>query len=90
MTVRTYDRLLWETSYRVVLPTIRTTLRFLPTSTIRRLRDRAERREARSRYIAETERVGILRRLAVDRWDIRSDVLLVHLRELRIRSGWEE
>ncbi len=87
MTLRAWDRVLFATSYTVVLPTLRRTVRVLPTSVVRRLRDRSERREAAATYMDETVRVGILRRMAVDRFDVRSDATSIHLHELRTRSG---
>ena len=81
-----HDRVLFVIAYRIVLPTLRRTLRVLPTSAVRVLRDRAERREARSHYTTETVRVGALRRTAVDRFDVRSDATMIHLHELRRRS----
>ena len=87
MTLNAWDRVLFFTSYTVVLPTLRRTVRVLPERTVRRLRDRAERREAAATYMDETVRVGILRRMAVDRFDVRSDATSIHLHELRTRSG---
>jgi hypothetical protein len=87
MTLNAWDRVLFATSYTVVLPTLRRTVRVLPERTVRRLRDRAERREAAATYMDETVRVGILRRMAVDRFDVRSDATSIHLHELRTRSG---
>ena len=87
MTLNAWDRVLYVTNYTVVLPTLRRTIRVLPERTVRRLRDRAERREAAATYMDETVRVGILRRMSVDRFDVRSDATSIHLHELRTRSG---
>jgi hypothetical protein len=87
------DRVPYAFAYRFMLPTIRRTIRVLPTSAVRRLRDRAEMREASATYMHtmdETDRVGILRRMAVDRFDVRSDATYIYLRELRRRSGREQ
>lgn len=85
-----HDRVLFVIAYRIVLPALRRTLRVLPTSAVRVLRDRAEMREAASHYTNENVRVGILRRMAVDRHDVRSDATMIHLHELRRRSGREQ
>lgn len=93
MTWELRDRVPYVFAYSILLPTLRRTIRVLPTSAVRRLRDRAERREASATYIFrmdETDRVGILRRMAVDRFDVRSDALGIHLSELRRRSGREQ
>jgi hypothetical protein len=87
MTLNAWDRVLYVTNYTVVLPTLRRTIRVLPERTVRRLRDRAERREAAATYMDETVRVGILRRMAVDRFDARSDANVIYYMELRTRSG---
>ena len=90
MTWELRDRVPYAFAYRFLLPTIRRTIRVLPTSAVRVLRDRAEMREASATYTNETDRVGILRRMAVDRFDVRSDATLIHLHELRRRSGREQ
>lgn len=81
------DRVTLDAYYAVILPAVKACIRMLPTSTVRRLRDRAERREARARYADERTRVGILRRQAVDRFDARSDATGAYYWELRRRNA---
>lgn len=83
------DRALFEASYRLLLPAIRRAVRVLPTRIVRLLADRADRREAAANYLPgpETARVGILRRQAVDRYDVRSDATMAYYGELRRRKA---
>ena len=80
------DRFYYEWTYRVVLPSITRFVRVLPTSCVRRLADRADRREAAATYTREGTRVGVLRRKAVDRFDARSGAAVTYYFELRRRS----
>lgn len=81
------DRITLDGYYAVILPAMRAIVRVLPGRTVMRLRDRAERREARARYVDERTRVGILRRQAVDRSDARGDATATYLAELERRYG---
>jgi hypothetical protein len=80
------DRFYYEASYRALLPLITLTARCVPLRVLRRLADRADRREAEAHYTDEARRVGILRRMAVDRYDVRSDTAVTYYLELRRRS----
>lgn len=89
--IRAYDRLAYTVVYgggrgRGVLALLELVTRRLPTRTVRRLADRADRREAAARYDVETRRVGVLRRIAVDRYDARADAACIYYTELRRRS----
>ena len=80
------DRFYYEASYRALLPAITLTARVLPSRLLRMLADRADRREAEAHYTDEARRVGVLRRMAVDRYDVRSDTAVTYYTELRRRS----
>jgi hypothetical protein len=80
------DRFYYEASYRALLPAITLTARVLPLRVLRRLADRADRREAEAHYTDEARRVGLLRRMAIDRYDVRSDTAVTYYFELRRRS----
>lgn len=80
------DRFYYETSYRVLLPCMTAVARILPYRVLRSLANRADRREAAAHYTYEALRVGVLRRLAVDRFDVRSDAACTYYFELRRRG----
>jgi hypothetical protein len=80
------DRFYYEASYRALLPAITLTARVLPLRVLRRLADRADRREAAAYYTDEAVRVGVLRRMSVDRFDVRSDAVSIYYTELRRRG----
>jgi hypothetical protein len=84
--IRLTDRLTYEATYRVILPGIAAVSRLLPTRCVRALANRADRREAQARYTDEAKRVGVLRRMAVDRFDARSDANVTYYLELRRRG----
>jgi hypothetical protein len=84
--IRLTDRLTYEATYRVLLPGITRAVRLLPTRCVRALANRADRREAQATYADEAKRVGVLRRMAVDRYDARSDAAVTYYMELRRRS----
>jgi hypothetical protein len=83
---RATDRLTYEATYRVILPGIAAAIRVLPNRCVRALAYRADRREAEAHYTDEAVRVGVLRRMAVDRFDARSDAATTYYFELRRRS----
>lgn len=91
------DRFYYSAYYRLVLPSIGAVARVLPTRFVRALASRADRREAAAEYghgasdraaslAAEAKRVGVLRRLAIDRYDARADATVTYYAELRRRS----
>jgi hypothetical protein len=96
-TIDARDRFYYEASYRVMLPGITAVARLLPYRVLRALANRADRREAEASYAdgitdraaylaAEARRVGILQRMAIDRYDVRSDTAVTYYFELRRRS----
>lgn len=96
-TIDARDRVYYEASYRVLLPLMERLVRVLPSRVLRMLAGRADRREAEARYgdgitdraaylAAEARRVGMLRRMAIDRYDVRSDATTVYYFELRRRG----
>jgi hypothetical protein len=96
-TIDIRDRIYYEASYRVILPGITAVARLLPCRVLRALANRADRREAEASYgdgitdraaylAAEARRVGVLRRMAIDRYDVRADATTVYYFELRRRS----
>jgi hypothetical protein len=84
--IRATDRLTYEATYRVILPSIATVIRLLPTRCVQALAYRADRREARAHYTDGSVRVGVLRRMAIDRFDARSDAAITYYFELRRRG----
>jgi len=84
--ISAYDRLTYEWSYRVLLPCIRRAIRVLPGRLVRLLADRSDRREAQAHYVEGMQRVGILRRYAIDRYDVRADTNVTYYTELRRRG----
>ena len=84
--IRAYDRLMYEATYRVLLPSITRAVRLLPTRRVQVLAYRADRREARARYSDGMQRVGVLRRIAIDRYDVRADAAVTYYVELRRRG----
>jgi hypothetical protein len=80
------DRFYYEASYRVILPGITFVARLLPYRVLRALANRADRREAEANYTDGAKRVGMLRRMAVDRFDVRSDTSVTYYMELRRRG----
>ena len=97
-TIDARDRFYYFATYRMALPLIAAVARRLPARTVRALADRADRREAEARYAdgitdraaylaAEVQRVGVLRRTAIDRFDARSDAAVTYYMELRRRGG---
>lgn len=96
-TVDARDRIYYAAAYRVLLPSITRLARLLPYRALRALANRADRREAEARYAdgitdraaylaAEVRRVGVLRRTAIDRFDVRSDAAVTYYVELRRRG----
>lgn len=96
-TIDARDRIYYEASYRVILPGITAVARLLPYRVLRALANRADRREAEASYAdgitdraaylaAEARRVGVLRRMAIDRYDVRSDTCVTYYLELRRRG----
>ena len=96
-TIDARDRIYYEASYRVILPGITAVARLLPYRVLRALANRADRREAEASYAdgitdraaylaAEAKRVGVLRRMAIDRFDVRSDTSVTYYMELRRRG----
>ena len=81
-----YDRAMYEVAYRVILPGITAVARRIPYRVLRTLASRADRREAAAYYSDEAARVGVLRRMAVDRFDVRSDTAVTYYLELRRRG----
>jgi hypothetical protein len=84
--ITAYDRALFEATYRAVLPALEALARRVPRRVLRALANRADRREAAAYYTDEAVRVGALRRIAVDRFDARSDAVSIYYRELRRRG----
>jgi hypothetical protein len=84
--IRATDRLTYEATYRVILPGIAALARLLPTRALRALAYRSDRREAEARYTDEAKRVGVLRRMSVDRYDARADTNVIYYFELRRRG----
>jgi len=84
--IRAYDRATYEVTYRVALPGLTRAVRLLPTRTVRRLASRADRREAEATYTDGMQRVGVLRRFAIDRYDVRADASVIYYFELRRRG----
>ena len=87
MALTVWDRACYAVAYGAFLPTLDRVVRVLPTRVVRRLAERADRREAAAHYGDELQRVGLLRRYAVDRYDVRSDATGSYWRELRRRAG---
>ena len=96
-TIDARDRFYYAAAYRVMLPGITFVARLLPYRVLRALANRADRREAEARYAdgitdraaylaAEAKRVGVLRRMAIDRFDVRSDTSVTYYMELRRRG----
>ena len=96
-TIDARDRIYYEASYGVILPGITAVARLLPYRVLRALANRADRKEAEASYAygitdraaylaAEAQRVGVLRRMAVDRYDVRAVVTTVYYFELRRRG----
>jgi len=84
--IRAHDRIMYEVTYRVLLPGMQRAIRLLPTRLVWTLANRAERREAAARYADGMQRVGVLRRFAIDRYDARSDANVTYYMELRRRG----
>jgi hypothetical protein len=84
--IRAYDRLLYEGTYRALLPGMQRAIRLLPTRLVWTLANRADRREAAARYADGMARVGVLRRFAIDRYDARADANAIYYLELRRRG----
>lgn len=91
------DRVYYFVTFRAALPVIEAVARRLPARIVRALANRSDRREAEARYApvgtdranylaAEARRVGVLRRMAVDRYDARASAAVVYYLELRRRS----
>ena len=59
----------------------------MPYRMLRRMADRADRREAAARYDDGAARVGVLRRQAIDRYDVRADSTCIYYAELRCRNA---
>jgi len=59
----------------------------MPYRMLRRMADRADRREAAARYDDGAARVGVLRRQAIDRYDSRSDAACIYYAALRARNA---
>ena len=85
--IRLTDRVTYTLTYRVALPTLAASVRILPTGIVRALAFRADRREAAAEYEDAARRGGLLRRMAVDRFDARSDAAVIYWRELQVRAG---
>ena len=90
--IRAYDRLTYAIVYggeRVpgMLRVLELLAARMPYRMLRRMADRADRREAAARYDDGTARVGVLRRQAIDRYDVRSDATCIYYAELRARKG---
>lgn len=96
-TIDARDRMYYEAAYRVLLPSMKRLVRVLPFRVLRMLANRADRREAEARYgdgitdraaylASEAQRVGMLRRMAIDRYDVRADATTVYYFELRRRG----
>lgn len=80
------QRISYEWSYRVMLPSITAAVRLLPWRAVFVLAYRADRREAAATYTDGAKRVGILRRQAIDRYDVRSDATFCYFAELKRRE----
>jgi len=90
--IRAYDRAVYTLTYggelrMGMLRVLELLVTFMPYRTLRRMADRADRREAEARYDDGAARVGILRRQAIDRYDVRSDATCVYYAELRKRNA---
>ena len=84
--IRAYDRAIYAATYRVLLPSITRFVRLLPTRCVQSLAYRADRREANAHYSQAMRRVGVLRRFAIDRYDVRADANVTYWMELRRRG----